>query len=135
MKTRWRWVVAVVLAMSLLGGGVVVASAQPVQVSNRSSVVSSVRDGATSLARLVGLADDERAVAPGMLDDGKDLLPQAGISLDAAIAAAKTAAPGAIGEVDLEQDDGRLVFNVDVGDQDVKVDAATGEVVGAISDD
>jgi uncharacterized membrane protein YkoI len=72
---------------------------------------------------------------PGTLDDGKDLLPQAGISLDEAIAAAQTAASGAIGEVDLEYQGGTLVFNVDVGRQDVKVDAATGKVIGSDQDD
>lgn len=66
----------------------------------------------------------------GVLDDGKDLLPQAGISLQDAITAAQTAAAGDIGEVDLEHYNGTLVFNVDVGDLDVKVDAATGEVLG-----
>jgi uncharacterized membrane protein YkoI len=66
----------------------------------------------------------------GVLDDGKDLLPQAEISLKAAIESAQTAATGEIGEVDLEYYDGTLVFNVDVGDQDVKVDASTGEVLG-----
>ena len=71
----------------------------------------------------------------GELDDGKDLLPKATISLDAAIAAAQTQGPGAIGEVDLEYLDGVLVYNVDVGDQDVKVDAANGNVLAAESDD
>jgi uncharacterized membrane protein YkoI len=66
----------------------------------------------------------------GVLDDGKDLLPQADISLKAAIESARTATQGDIGEVDLEYYNGTLVFNVDVGDQDVKVDAATGEVLG-----
>ncbi len=71
----------------------------------------------------------------GELDDGKDLLPNATITLDQAIAAAQTQGAGAIGEVDLEYLDGVLVFNVDVGDLDVKVDAATGSVVGSESDD
>lgn len=71
----------------------------------------------------------------GELDDGADLLPRAGITLDAAIAAAQAGRSGAIGEVDLEEWNGTLVFNVDVGDEDVKVDAATGEVLAAERDD
>jgi uncharacterized membrane protein YkoI len=71
----------------------------------------------------------------GVLDDGKDLLPQAGITLDQAIAAAQSAASGPVGEVDLEHYQGKLVFNVDVGDKDVKVDAADGSIVAADSDD
>lgn len=79
--------------------------------------------------------DDEQQVAAGTLDDGADLLPQAKISVDQAIATAKTAASGDIGEIDLEHVDGTLVFNVDVGDHDVKVDATSGALVSVDQDD
>lgn len=69
------------------------------------------------------------------LDDGAELLPQAKISEQAAITAAQTAASGPLSEVDLEDYEGQLVFNVDVGSHDVKVDAATGEVLAAPEDD
>jgi Peptidase propeptide and YPEB domain len=72
---------------------------------------------------------------PSRLDDGKDLAGQAAISEAQAIAAARTAASGALNEVDLEHRDGRLVYNVDVGAKDVKVDASTGEVVAVDADD
>jgi uncharacterized membrane protein YkoI len=80
--------------------------------------------------------EDEDAQAPsGTLDDGKELLPQAGITIEAAIAAAQSAATGPVGEVDLEHANGRLVFNVDIGDKDVKVDASDGSIVSADSED
>src|SRR3989304_455832 len=79
--------------------------------------------------------DDEAQVPSGTLDDGKDLLPQARITIDAAIAAAQSAATGPVGEVDLEQANGRLVFNVDVGEKDVKVDASDGSIVSADAED
>ena len=79
--------------------------------------------------------DGDAQVPSGTLDDGKDLLPQAQITIDAAIAAAQSAASGPVGEVDLEHVDGRLVFNVDIGDKDVKVDASDGSIVSADSDD
>src|SRR5690349_7375037 len=69
------------------------------------------------------------AAAGSRLDDGKDLLPQATITEQQAVAAARTAASGALGEIDLERTARRLVFNVDVGASDVKVDAANGHVV------
>ncbi len=72
---------------------------------------------------------------PGTLDDGKDLLPKAGVSLSQAVAAAQTAATGAVDEIDLEYWNGTLVYNVDVGSKDVKVDAATGAVLDAAADD
>jgi uncharacterized membrane protein YkoI len=71
----------------------------------------------------------------GGLDDGKDLLPQARITLAEAIAAAQSTGDGAVGEVDLEYWQGNLVFNVDIGKDDVKVDALTGRVIGSQSDD
>jgi uncharacterized membrane protein YkoI len=78
---------------------------------------------------------NEVSVAPGTIDDGKDLLPQAKITLEQAIAAAQGAESGSIGEVDLEYYDSTLVFNVDVGDHDVKVDASNGSIVASDSDD
>jgi uncharacterized membrane protein YkoI len=69
------------------------------------------------------------------LDDGANLLPQAKITEQDAIAAAQTAASGPLSEVDLEDYQGQLVFNVDVGSHDVKVDAATGDVLAAPQDD
>jgi uncharacterized membrane protein YkoI len=78
-------------------------------------------------ARLIN--DDGVWVKPGSLDDGKNLRPQASITLDQAIASAQKAASGGLGQVDLEHYRGRLVYMVDVGDQEVRVDAANGDVV------
>ena len=69
------------------------------------------------------------------LDDGKQFVAQAKISEQQAIAAAQTAASGALNEVDLEHRAGRLVYNVDVGAKDVKVDAGTGKVLAVDADD
>lgn len=96
--------------------------------------------GALGLAAITGLAFGGAALAqggsgrPGALDDGAELLPQAKITLARALAAARTAANGSVGEVDLEHFGGRLVFNVDVGSADVKVDAGDGTVLGAVQD-
>jgi len=40
-----------------------------------------------------------------------------------------------LNEVDLEDYQGHLVFNVDVGSHDVKVDASNGDVLAAPVDD
>ena len=78
-------------------------------------------------ARLID--DDGVWVEPGSLDDGKDLQPQASVTLDQALASARNATSGSLGQVDLERYRGRLVYMVDVGDQEVRVDAANGKVV------
>jgi uncharacterized membrane protein YkoI len=69
------------------------------------------------------------------LDDGKQYLSQAKVSEQDAIAAAQSRASGPLNEVDLEQAGGKLVWNVDVGAHDVKVDAASGDVVSVAGDD
>jgi uncharacterized membrane protein YkoI len=75
------------------------------------------------------------AAAPtSRIDDGAQLLPQAGITEQQAIDAALGAAAGKLNEIDLEQYRGTLVFNVDVGQRDVKVDAGTGRVLAAVFD-
>jgi uncharacterized membrane protein YkoI len=84
----------------------------------------------------VALGSGGRGAAGGSrLDDGKDLLPQAGITEQEAIKAAQGAATGDLNEVDLEHWSGKLVFNVDVGSSDVKVDAGSGKVLSSQKDD
>jgi uncharacterized membrane protein YkoI len=73
--------------------------------------------------------DDGAFYRPGSLDDGKDLLPQTTVSLAAADAAAQRVAEGALGQVDLEHFGDRIVYSVDVGSQEVRVDAGSGLVV------
>lgn len=73
--------------------------------------------------------DDGHYAKPGALDDGKDLLPQTSIPLSSAVAAAQQAADGALGQVDLEHFHGGVVYMVDIGNQEVRVDAASGKVV------
>jgi uncharacterized membrane protein YkoI len=89
--------------------------------------------GATAAVLLI--TNSASAGKGGVLDDGKDLLPQAGITLEEAITAAQASASGPLDEVDLEYYDGKLVFNVDVGDKDVKVDAQTGQVIGSAGEE
>ena len=72
---------------------------------------------------------------PGQIDDGAELLSRASITLDQAISAAQAAFDGELGEIDLEMYQGTLVFNVDIGRLDVKVDAADGSVLGKVADD
>ena len=71
----------------------------------------------------------------GQIDDGAELLDQASITLEEAIAAAQAAYDGGVGEIDLEFYQGQLVFNVDIGRYDVKVDASDGTVLGQETDD
>jgi uncharacterized membrane protein YkoI len=76
-----------------------------------------------------GIWDDNHFAKPGSLDDGKDLLPLTTITLSQANAAAQRAASGSLGQVDLERFEGRVVYKVDVGPSEVRVDAADGRVV------
>ncbi len=131
MRNRWHGVMALALGATIFGGSVFVVSAGPTASETYSSAVLK------HVSRFLSLDDDdgETPVAAGTLDDGAELLPQAEITLDQAVEAAQTAASGPVGEVDLEDYRGSLVFNVDVGTEDVKVDAKTGKVLGSESDD
>jgi hypothetical protein len=72
--------------------------------------------------------------APGELTEGEELLPLAAITLDEAIQAAQDYAnaqgiQGELGEVELEHEDGQLIFTVEIGDEDIEVDAMTGDII------
>jgi uncharacterized membrane protein YkoI len=73
--------------------------------------------------------DDGHYAKPGALDDGKGLLPQTTISLSTAVSTAQAAATGALGQVDLERSHGTIVYTVDIGGNEVHVDAGSGKVV------
>jgi uncharacterized membrane protein YkoI len=91
--------------------------------------------GITAAPAIAATGHHHRAAGSSRLDDGKALLPKARITEQQAIAAAQGAASGALDEVDLEYHAGTLVFNVDVGSKDVKVDASSGKVLAADQDD
>ena len=95
-----------------------------------SAVLALVLVGATfALAGGGGLIwDDGHAVKPGSLDDGKQFLPQTTVTLGQAVAVAQKAAHGQLGQVDLEQLGGRIVYMVDVGNHEVRIDATDGSV-------
>jgi uncharacterized membrane protein YkoI len=79
--------------------------------------------------------DDGHYAKPGSLDDGKEFLSQTKITTAQAVAAAQRAQSGQLGQVDLEHFNGRLVYSVDVGNQEVKVDASTGGIAGSVPQD
>ena len=135
-QTRWRRWVGLALGAALLGSAALGAGANARTEQPEGRWTPPWWSGAmaaATVARLLEIA--ERPVAAGTLDDGEELLPRATLTVEQAIAAARDVASGPIGEIDLEDYRGRLVFNVDVGDRDVKVDAATGEVLGAAAEE
>jgi len=73
--------------------------------------------------------DDGHYAKPGALDDGKELQSQTSVPLGIAVSTAQKAAAGALGQVDLERYHGGIVYMVDIGAQEVRVDAASGKVV------
>jgi uncharacterized membrane protein YkoI len=91
--------------------------------------------GALGGVASVNAATHTASAGGSRLDDGKQLLAQAKITEQQAIAAAQRAATGDLNEIDLEPWAGRLAFNVDVGSQEVKVDAKTGKVLAVVNAD
>jgi uncharacterized membrane protein YkoI len=74
--------------------------------------------------------DDGHYAKPGTLDDGKQYLPQTRIGVEQAVAMARRALDGPLGQVDLKNVDDAFVYVVDIGDREVNVDAVDGSVVG-----
>lgn len=158
---RIYWVMALVALMALAGAAVTVTSrvtsasgptpAAAVQNCDQQDEADDATEAAQGGADTDNVEDqcgDQNEAADaaeveggdaqaqsGTLDDGKDLLPQARITVEQAVAAAQAIASGSAGEVDLERAKGRLVFNVDVGDKDVKVDAGDGSIVAVDAED
>jgi len=68
-------------------------------------------------------------------DEAAALAPLATVTPDEAIAAAAQAeGPGDLGKVELKNENGSLVYSVEIGGKDVKVDAGTGAVLHIESD-
>jgi uncharacterized membrane protein YkoI len=57
------------------------------------------------------------------------------IVVEDAIAAARNVASGIVFEVDLERENGLLVYEIEIGDHEVEVDATTGEVISVEIED
>ena len=105
------------LTIGLAFTGIVVAD---VPVAQKANEVVDDADTAT---------DDGDSDDPA-LDDGRALLPKAKLTFEQAGKAALVAAPGlTVEEVDLEYQNETLVFDVDMGDKTVIVDATSGKVM------
>lgn len=137
MRKRWQGVAALGVGAALLGGALGARAEGDQATSGAASpwTLDALHARVAGFAQAADRDAGDVLAAPGTLDDGEELLPQAKIGLAQAIEAAQGAASGSIGEVDLEDYRGTLVFNVDVGDKDVKVDAKTGAVLSADADD
>jgi uncharacterized membrane protein YkoI len=67
-------------------------------------------------------------------DEAAALAPLAKITADEASAAAQAEVPGDVQKVELDNENGSLVYSVEIGGKDVKVDAGTGAVLHIESD-
>lgn len=67
-------------------------------------------------------------------DEAAALAPLAKVTADEASAAAQAEVPGDVQKVELDNENGSLVYSVEIGGKDVKVDAGTGAVLHVESD-
>ena len=74
--------------------------------------------------------DDDRREETNTPQDFDNL-----ISVDDAIEAARAEASGNVHDIELEDEDGLLVYSIEIGDYEVEVDATTGEVLSSEVDD
>jgi uncharacterized membrane protein YkoI len=71
----------------------------------------------------------------GRLEEGGDLVSEASITPEQAVATAQGVADGRVDDVELDYEGGRLVYEVEVGNADVVVDATDGSVISTNGDD
>ena len=138
MRSRWREAIGAAIVLAMLGGGVLVASADEGSAgAERSGPVGFVRTEAELLLDRLGLDDEEDDAPwrPGTVSEGAELLPRAKITVDEALAAAQAAEPGEVHGAELEREDGRLLFEIEIGDKEILVDANDGRVVSVETDD
>lgn len=83
------------------------------------------------ISAVSALADSNAPAAP----DESVSLPAGSISADQAKQAAEQATGGTASKVESDDENGTLVYEVTAGNQEVKVDAANGQVVKVESDD
>ena len=138
MRGRWREAIGATIVLALLGGGVLVASADEGSPGgDATGRVGFVRAEAEPLFDRLGLDDEEDDAPwrPGTVAEGADLLPRARITVDEAVAAAQAASPGEVHGAELEREDGQLLFEIGIGDKEISVDANDGRVVSVETDD
>lgn len=74
--------------------------------------------------------DDDRDDVPAGIVTTSDMISQ-----DEAIEIARTVADGNLHKVELDEDDGRLEYEIEIGNYDVEIDAITGEILDVDYDD
>ena len=127
---------AVVLVLALLAVGTSAAAAGGPAGKPVRAALGWADDEAEVLLEALGLDDeDEGPWVQGTVSEGADLLPQAAIGVDAAVAAAQAVEADAVHGVELEREDGRLLFEIEIGDKEILIDANDGRVVSVETDD
>jgi len=71
----------------------------------------------------------------GRLEEGSELVSEASLSVDEAISIAESEASGTAEDAELERQGDRLVYEIEVGETDVYIDANDGSVLAVDSDD
>jgi uncharacterized membrane protein YkoI len=71
----------------------------------------------------------------GKLDDGQHLVSEASVSPERAVEIAQGVADGRVDDVELDREGGRLVYEVEVGEADVMIDASDGSILSTNDDD
>lgn len=141
------WVTALVVGVLVLGFGSLAASAQTTsqvqpasaQEEQDPSYIGSIavpEAQEASEAQEANEAEEASKVdEANEADEATALASQAKITSDQAKEAAQAEVPGTVTKVELDNENGYLVYSVEVGGKDVKVDAGTGKVLHIEADD
>lgn len=123
-KIRFAVVIFVAFAVALSVGGAVVRSEQT-DSDNSAHHALTEQEGEEK-----GMQEEEQGE-----QDQKNLAAQAKISEEQAKEIAEKAANGTATEAELDEQNGQVVYEVDVGDKEVIVNAVNGKVISIGNDD
>ncbi len=123
-KLRISVAIVAALAVALSTGGVAVGS-ERADLDNLTSHPRNQQEGEEK-----GLQEGKQGES-----DQDNLASQAKISKKQAKKAAKKAAKGSVTEVELDEQNGKVVYEVDVGNNEVIVNAKNGKVISVNYDD
>lgn len=116
------------IAVGALGAVAAVRAQTPSQpaVTQQAEDADNVQE--PQLNGSIQVAQDQ-ANAQSEADEAAALAPLATITSDQAVAAAQAQVPGQVQQVELDNENGSLVYSVEIDGKDVKVDAGTGTVL------
>lgn len=130
-KTMLLTITAAVAALPLAGFALAQSAPKNAPVMTQPLAQTQTRSAAQEpmIKGSIMLPAEQKGVEVPDAEESAQYVKLAKITLDQARAAALAAVPGTVTSIQLEDKDGYLVYEVEIGNQEVIIDAGTGKVL------